>query len=43
MALTFYSVFNRNEYQDSSWGGKARPASKVEDLTAICEPIVSKM
>jgi hypothetical protein len=43
MALSFYSAFNRNEYQGSSWDGKARPARKVEDLTAICEPIVSKM
>jgi hypothetical protein len=33
---------NRNEYQESSWGGrgKGRPAGKAENLTAICEPIV---
>jgi hypothetical protein len=31
---------NRNEYQESSWGGKGRPARKADNLTAICEPIV---
>jgi hypothetical protein len=31
---------NRNEYQESSWGGKRRRASKADNLTAICEPIV---
>jgi hypothetical protein len=29
----------RNEYQEYSWG-KARPACKADNLTAICEPIV---
>jgi hypothetical protein len=31
---------NRNEYQESSWGSKGRPARKADNLTAICEPIV---
>jgi hypothetical protein len=31
---------NRNEYQESSWGGKGRPARKTDNLPAICEPIV---
>jgi hypothetical protein len=30
------SASNRNEYQESSWGRRAR---KVDNLTAICEPI----
>jgi hypothetical protein len=30
---------NRNKYQESSWGGKGRPAREA-DLTAICEPTV---
>jgi hypothetical protein len=34
------SAFNRNEDQESSWGGKGRPARKADNLTAICEPIV---
>jgi hypothetical protein len=34
------SASNRNEYQESSWGGKGRPARKADNLTAICEPIV---
>jgi hypothetical protein len=36
------SVSNRNEYQESSWGGggKGRPTRKAKNLTAICEPIV---
>jgi hypothetical protein len=38
------SASNRNEYQESSWGGgKERPARKVENLTVICEPTVYKM
>jgi hypothetical protein len=37
------SASNRNEYQESSWGVKGRPAHKADKLTAICEPIVSKM
>jgi hypothetical protein len=28
---------NRNEYQESSFGGKGQPAGKA-DLTALCEP-----
>jgi hypothetical protein len=37
------STSNRNEYQKSSWnilGGKGLPASKADNLTAICEPNV---
>jgi hypothetical protein len=34
---------NRNEYQKSSWGGKARRARRADNFTAICEPIVKKM
>jgi hypothetical protein len=34
------SASNRNEYQDSSWRGKGRPARKADNVTAICEPIV---
>jgi hypothetical protein len=34
------SATNRNEYQESSWGGKGRQARKADNLTAICEPIV---
>jgi hypothetical protein len=33
------STLNRNEYQDLPWG-KERPASKADDRTAICEPIL---
>jgi hypothetical protein len=30
---------NRNEYQESSWGGgEVRPARKALNFTAICEP-----
>jgi hypothetical protein len=29
---------NRNEYQESSWGGKGRQVRKADNLTAICEP-----
>jgi hypothetical protein len=32
------SASNRNEYQESSWGCKGRPARKADYLTAICEP-----
>jgi hypothetical protein len=31
-------AYNRNEYQESSWG-KGWPARKADNLTAICEPI----
>jgi hypothetical protein len=34
------SASNRNEYQESSWVGKWRPARKADNLTAISEPIV---
>jgi hypothetical protein len=34
------SASNRNEYQESFWRGKGRPARKADKLTAICEPIV---
>jgi hypothetical protein len=34
------SAPNRNEYRESSWGGKGRPVRKADNLTAICEPIV---
>jgi hypothetical protein len=28
----------KNEYQESSWGGKGWQARKTDNLTAICEP-----
>jgi hypothetical protein len=31
---------DRNEYQESSWGGKGKPVREADNLTAICEPIV---
>jgi hypothetical protein len=34
------AVVSTPEYQESSWG-KGWPARKVDNLTAICEPIVS--
>jgi hypothetical protein len=36
------SASNRDEYQESSWGGgaKLRPARKADNLTAICKPTV---
>jgi hypothetical protein len=40
MALGSTQPLNRNEYQESSWGGKGRPARKANNLTAIYEPIV---
>jgi hypothetical protein len=27
-------------YQESSWGGKGRPARKADNITAIYEPII---
>jgi hypothetical protein len=39
MALGVDSASNRNECQESS----ARKARKADNLTAICEPIVSKI
>jgi hypothetical protein len=46
MALGVDSTSNRNEYEEYSWkvlGGKGRPVSKSDNLTAIYEPIVEKM
>jgi hypothetical protein len=40
MAHGVDSASNRNEYQESSWEGKGRPERKVDNLIAICEPIV---
>jgi hypothetical protein len=34
------SASNRKKNQESSLGGKGRPACEADDLTAICEPIV---
>jgi hypothetical protein len=34
------SASNKNEYQESSWGGKGRPVRMADNLTDICEPIV---
>jgi hypothetical protein len=34
------SASNRNQYQESSWGGKGLPVCKTDNLTAFCEPIV---
>jgi hypothetical protein len=34
------SAFNRNEYQESFLGVKGWPASKADNITAICEPIL---
>jgi hypothetical protein len=34
-----YSVPNRNDYQESSFG-KVRPVREPDNLSAICEPIV---
>jgi hypothetical protein len=34
-----YSASNRNEYQES-FGDKVRPASRADNLTAICRLIV---
>jgi hypothetical protein len=44
MALGSTQPLNRNEYQESSWGGggEGLPARKADNLTAICEPIVWK-
>jgi hypothetical protein len=38
-----HSAPNRNEYQeqkDHVSGGRARPVSRADNLTAVCEPIV---
>jgi hypothetical protein len=40
--VAVYSTSNRNECQESSLGGKARPAYKDDNLTIICEPNVQK-
>jgi hypothetical protein len=50
-ALTIYwnygpgvdSASNRNEYQESPWGGKGRPERKADNLADNCEPIVEKI
>jgi hypothetical protein len=34
------SASNRNEYQESSWGGKGRPMRKADNRTVILDPIV---
>jgi hypothetical protein len=34
------SASNTNEYQESSWKGKGRPARWADNLTAIYVPIV---
>jgi hypothetical protein len=39
MAVASTQPLNRNEYQESSLGGKGRPVCKA-DVTTICEPIV---
>jgi hypothetical protein len=36
------SASNRDEYQESSWGGKDGPTHKADNLTAIWEPIVKR-
>jgi hypothetical protein len=40
MVLGVDPAANGNEYQESSWGGKGRPARKADNLTAICESTV---
>jgi hypothetical protein len=41
MGLGVDSASDRNEYQESPWGGggKGRLAREADNLTAICEPI----
>jgi hypothetical protein len=39
MALGLTQPLNRYVYQEFSWG-KAGPARKADNLTAICEPII---
>jgi hypothetical protein len=34
------SASDRNDYQESYWGGKRQPARKADNLTAVCEPMV---
>jgi hypothetical protein len=34
------SASNRKEYQESFWEVKGRSAPKVDNFTALCEPIV---
>jgi hypothetical protein len=36
------SASNRNEYQESSWGYKKRPARRADNLAVIYEPNVRK-
>jgi hypothetical protein len=40
MALGIDSAFNRNEYQESSWGGKTGGRLVRLTIYTICEPIV---
>jgi hypothetical protein len=40
MVSRFTLPFNRTEYQKMFLGSKARPLHNVNNLTAICEPIV---
>jgi hypothetical protein len=35
-----YSASNRNEYQESSWGGGEKLGCKDDNLTTICKPTV---
>jgi hypothetical protein len=37
--LYVHSASNRNEYQESFWGSKARPKCKTDNLTAIREKL----
>jgi hypothetical protein len=38
MVLEESQPLDRNKYQESSWGGKGRPARKDDNLTTIFEP-----
>jgi hypothetical protein len=43
LGLVVHSAFNRNEYQKQKimfLGNKKLPVRRVDNLTAICEPIV---
>jgi hypothetical protein len=40
MVLASTQPLNRNEYTRNIPGGKERPASKADNLTAICKPII---
>jgi hypothetical protein len=43
IALRSTQLLTKNEYHESSWGGRGRPVRKADNFTAICEPIVYKM